>query len=263
VKDEEMRILPKDEKIEDILTEVDFAGSILTNGCCLADKDIKNNEQFDSYKIGKLYLPKDFQHVPCTFDKDKHEVKISDVVAQYGNRRKMDILTPILMNLWKEGDEYPNPISKALHNCDNYRNNADGAFPEADKDYRDGGLDTIREGCLTMLKSLDNKNEYKVFYYSGFIHLPENQDSIQGEFYLIPLSLSDGTIVYYVIRKSVNGKNYNYMAQLNFMYDKLLEDHRYAGQIVAQSPMRYDDYLAVFLLSDIMFEALPDADDGP
>lgn len=253
---------------ENILSEINFNGDILTRGCLL-EKDAKNiNEytSFDSFKIGMFYIPKDFKYVPCTFNNNNGQGTVTLGIISPDIRTK-DILCPLVINLRK----YPNEQEKAnqlkiSHHCDSYRieKPEKPEKPEnnyrVDKDYSDGDIDTIREGCLSCIRSLHDATDFILFYYNGYINLPENQDKVDGEFYFIPLSLSCGTTVYYVIRIKVNGHDYLFQEQLNWFYSQLLKNpssnpgEKYADSIVAKSPIRYDDHLAVLLVSHIYFE---------
>lgn len=246
---------------ENILTEINFNGNILNRGCLLEKdaKSIAEGSTFDSFRIGMLYIPKDFKYVSCNFS-----VGIVTLGEPSQDVRTKDILCPLVINL----RQYPNDEEKAKqlkisHHCDNYRlkiNEISDNNYRVDKDYSKGDIDTIREGCLSCIRSLHDATDFILFYYKGYINLPENQDKVDGEFYFIPLNLSCGTTVYYVIRKNVNGHDYSYEEQLNWFYTQLLRQpknnpgEKYADSIVAKSPIRYDDHLAVLLVSNIYFE---------
>jgi hypothetical protein len=248
----------------EVLTELNFEGNVLKRGCILTKDALKipADTTYDAFKMGMFYLPKDFRYVNCQFDALNQSMSINNC----GTKRDEDIKTPIVLNLksyTQTGDGEMEKAPLIAHHCENVQSDsAERTLRRADRDYVAFRPDTIREGCLACTRSLYEATDFILFCYEGQISLPENQDPIEGEFYLIPLNLSCGTPVYYVIRSKVNGFDYDYANTLSAFYKQLLQtpanfpNAKYADAIVAKAPIRYDDHLMVLLVSSIAFEDL-------
>jgi hypothetical protein len=153
-------------------------------------------------RYGTLLLPEDFRYVKFTIENDK-------------------VYTTLIIQL--KNDEQVRDIVDLLHICKN------SVTTKA-----------IRSHCVNTARSSISQ-PFHIFYYEGTLALPGKSTPTKSKFYLIPLVLSDGLIIYYTIDKE-DPDAANYADRINRFY----QESKTADFWIIDQDLAYNDEKSVF-----------------
>jgi hypothetical protein len=195
------------------------------NGLDSSVQDLESNdpewEKLFNPRIGTLLLPKEFQYV--SYIVVENNVTFNE--TNFSPPRTKYLFTPVIAQL--RGDENSSNVIDLFHLC-----------------KHEATRPAVIEGhCLKPFTS-SLEQPFHLFYYKGSLLLPEKRQEVDGEFYLIPLMLSDGLIIYYAIE--IGNKDLKpFQERIDEFYNK----SKNALYLVVEQNLAYNDKKSIFVCS--------------
>jgi hypothetical protein len=238
-------------------------------GCCFKSKasekglvDVTPVSSIE-YELGIIKIPAGFIHVGYDLDTTNGVVTINEAHLDEALKLKTGILTPILLP--------KNAAITANHICLNFKKEEAVADSIMGNETKKGSV----EGCATLISSPDRS--FELFYYSNktlhddkIVRISRKKDILaseitdstatvtRGEYFFVPILLSEKIVVYYAISIKENGdKKENWLdevsANLTTFY-KTVSDHggtapKRLAEII--QPLVLSDHLGIWVTTDI------------
>jgi hypothetical protein len=183
--------------------------------CCYFTRGKQLKNQNYHFEVGTIKIPSGIQYIA---DYDTWKPNPAKTTSH--------ILSNILFSI---NSKKP-ANGRAFHICENM----------------DDGLESLTvQGCSMLMAPYgDDENPFIVFYYDGEIYF-HDMTIITGCF-LIPMNLSERTVVYFAIPEDKVTKNH--IEILNAIKQRLKEDPDLANHIGNLEAMQYNDKLGIFVV---------------
>lgn len=221
------------------------------------------------YELGMIKIPMGFIHVNYDLDIEAGKVTVNSTHLDESLKLKSGILTPLLLP--------KDAAITANHICNNIKKEPTVLDSDGKNETKAGSV----EGCATIISGRPRR-PFELFYYNNkmlhddkivriaaknHILATETTDLTakvtRGEYFLIPILLSEKTVVYYAINRKENGDDKeNWLGKVSENLTTFYKDvSDYAGtppkrlaEII--QPLVLSDHLGIWVTTDIkLYEA--------
>jgi hypothetical protein len=213
--------------------------------CCFFKSDNvfgnSNTVTLRDYRLGYLVLPEGIQYVNYQADLKTGILKLETLIPNRSNysesKSKQEVFTPILFKTREldEKNNFSDFEQMPLHICSSLTL----TIPP---------IHTVAPNPCGFLAG-HNSNPFHLFYYEGYLFLPGNDKATNGKFYMIPIMLSEGLTVYYVIPLDDADVAKRHEQRLNTI--GVLSKSGQAEHWRINSELKYNDHLTIVTCTEI------------